>query len=815
MKNQKIILVFTLILGISLHGQDKEWFSSIPGDPTLKNSHLGNSISFQTQNYLCRQGNDSLSVLYFYNGIKWKRLKVDSLTSSLQSMDEQNDSIAFLAYTYSSVDKYVWFYDGNQWKKITKLKGANSSLLNGISSIKFYRNKLYAIFLNNHLNSSLMEYDFKTNTIKTVTTFQQIALNNVYSDYDKLAMNVSNGRLYISGAYDSANHKASQGYGYYDGTSFKSINIFPISPINYSLVKPLDNNIFVVQRFYTVTTNDISTNRMFLIRNDSIISDITSNLYKKYFSFTGLAYSNHSFFQVYMRNGDIHFFTQVTGEHYAFEPESRRWHNTDEFFWDGYSFYFKNNRYLFNSKATLPYTTPSLACFILKPKSYISGLAYADMDDNCTYTSSDQSIPYQWMKLEGKNNTTATLSNYFGNYEMPIEPDQYTFAPYESAYSNTICSTGTIKVDTAKVYKRDVSHTFIAPYKSTGDIKVSISSNALRRGFNHGVNITLENAGKPDLTVRPRLKFDQRIQFLSSNFSYSFADQHTIVFDPIKVNKFKPIQIDLIFFASQDSLSNSDKISFTASADSSNTEVRYDNNIARYTEMVRGPYDPNKISSNPEGLITNSPKTINYMVEFQNLGTDTAFNVSILDTIPSSLDIYSIKILSSSSKSISANIKGSVVSFKLNQIRLTTKLINEANSKGFISFSINLKDSIQLGQVIKNKVGIYFDYEAEVATNQSVVERLKNSLAIQPINYQNALPFTVYPNPSTHHISLRTNTAQAIESMQFYSSTGQALLAETTNNLDFDISQWPSGLFIMVVKMNGQVYTWMGSKVAH
>lgn len=815
MKSKILFFIVSIVSSFSLNAQDKEWFGSVPGDPSLNFTHRLNSSSYQTQNYLCWQSNNNINNLYLFNGNSWRTLKIDSLKYYLSSMDEQNDSVIILPYDYYSTVQYVWLHNGIQWEKISKLKFNKVNGYNCISSIKFYRNKIYAFLINNKFNTSLIEYDFKTNSIKTVTTFQQKALNEVSYDFDKMEMSVRNSRLYISGAYDSVNHQASQGYGYYDGSSFKSLNIFPTSPINYSLVKQLDKNLFVVERFYSVTTNYISSNRIFLMRNDSIISDITNDLHTRYFKQTGLAYSRHQYFQVYLQNGFIHVFTQVVGQHYVFDPESRRWHQEKDLFWDGFSFFFKNNRYVFNSSASLPYTTPSIACFILKPKPYVSGFAFADLDDNCSRNINDVLVPKQWIKVVGSNNTTATLSRNNGYYEFPLEPDTYTYSPYESAYSTSICSSGTLKVDSFTQYNRDVSHNFIAPYKNTGDIKVDMHGSVLRRGANYSLTITIDNLGKPDLTVTPRLNFDHRLQFVSTSMAYLFKDHHSIVFDNVKVNKFNPIKIDLMFYLPPDSLVTGNSIRFVASADSSNTEVSYANNIKIHKETVMGPYDPNHITANVEGIVKGSPKPINYTVEFQNLGTDTAFNVTIVDTIPSKFDVYSIKLLSASSNNISATIKGAVVSFKLNQVRLTPKTFDEAKSKGFISFSIELKDTLKIGEQVKNKAGIYFDYEDEVVTNQSNVERVKNSASVQSSELMNNIPFAAYPNPSTNHLSLQTYDGKNIESVKFFSMTGQELFAESSNGIDFDISSWPNGLFLVVVKIDGQTYTVMNSKLVH
>ena len=259
MKFKLLLLVFAFITGLTLNAQDKEWFGSLPGDPSGNASFYTNSNSHQTQNYLCWQRHTEYNTLHLFDGQQWSKLICDSIKGSIFSMDNQNDSFIVLSYNPFNNGVLTYFYAGSQWKRINKLTGFNYNAISGISDLKFFKNKIYGVNIISKGVSSLVEYDLKTNQLKTVVTFQQKPANDVYNNPDKLRLLVNKQRLYVSGAFDSVNHVAAQGYGYYDGTSFKALNIFPVGSINYTIVKPLDNNQVVAQRYFIVTGNDISS----------------------------------------------------------------------------------------------------------------------------------------------------------------------------------------------------------------------------------------------------------------------------------------------------------------------------------------------------------------------------------------------------------------------------------------------------------------------------------------------------------------------------------------------------------------------------
>jgi len=143
-----------------------------------------------------------------------------------------------------------------------------------------------------------------------------------------------------------------------------------------------------------------------------------------------------------------------------------------------------------------------------------------------------------------------------------------------------------------------------------------------------------------------------------------------------------------------------------------------------YCGFVTGSYDPNDKAGTPLGIGTGHwvyPNgKIDYLIRFQNTGTDTAFTVVIRDTLEMDLDIFSVK-SGSSSHNYTFKMHGPrVLEWTFNNILLPDSFINEPASNGFVSFTVNQNADLPDGTEITNTADIYFDFNAPVITNTSI-----------------------------------------------------------------------------------------------
>ncbi len=136
---------------------------------------------------------------------------------------------------------------------------------------------------------------------------------------------------------------------------------------------------------------------------------------------------------------------------------------------------------------------------------------------------------------------------------------------------------------------------------------------------------------------------------------------------------------------------------------------------------IRAAYDPNQKTAIPTGVgpehLMAANKPIQYTIDFQNTGTDTAFRVQLLDVLPPQLNINSFR-PGFSSHPYTWEIRGAdTLEVLFYPIMLPDSNVNEAASHGWFSFEMEQKPDLPDGTTIENTAAIIFDYNPPIITN--------------------------------------------------------------------------------------------------
>ncbi|MEZ4966855.1 MAG: hypothetical protein R2791_16545 [Saprospiraceae bacterium] len=166
-----------------------------------------------------------------------------------------------------------------------------------------------------------------------------------------------------------------------------------------------------------------------------------------------------------------------------------------------------------------------------------------------------------------------------------------------------------------------------------------------------------------------------------------------------------------------------------------------------------GSFDPNDKQGFPQGYsaehFIDPGQEIEYLIRFQNTGTDTAFTVVIIDTLSAWLDPASLR-PGASSHPYTWNLSGQgVIRFSFENILLPDSNVNEAASHGFVGFRIAQRSGVPIGAQIFNKADIYFDFNEPVVTNETWhTVGVKSSVGTHGPHEKGRQPLvTVAPNP--------------------------------------------------------------------
>ncbi|MBL7826782.1 MAG: T9SS type A sorting domain-containing protein [Saprospiraceae bacterium] len=137
--------------------------------------------------------------------------------------------------------------------------------------------------------------------------------------------------------------------------------------------------------------------------------------------------------------------------------------------------------------------------------------------------------------------------------------------------------------------------------------------------------------------------------------------------------------------------------------------------------VVTGSYDPNDKTALPTGLgadhIIRANDWIDYKIRFQNTGTDTAFNVVIVDTLPAQVNPFTLEAGASSHFYRLDILEGGILKFVFDRIMLPDSNHNEPESHGFVQFRVAQQPNLPNGTTIDNTAAIYFDFNDPIFTN--------------------------------------------------------------------------------------------------
>ncbi len=215
-----------------------------------------------------------------------------------------------------------------------------------------------------------------------------------------------------------------------------------------------------------------------------------------------------------------------------------------------------------------------------------------------------------------------------------------------------------------------------------------------------------------------------------------------------------------------------------------------------YTPEVICSYDPNDklvmpVDSTDFNIIQQEQK-LTYTIRFQNEGNAEAINIFIQDTLNANLDMSSFRVIDSSFP-VLTSIMQNAVRFDFENIWLPAASINEAESHGYITYSILPKPDLTPGSIIENEAFIYFDFNAPIQTNKTV-NMIFNPTSVHNISSVDQV--NIQPNPANNMILVKSKAD--IEKIELYSLSG--LMLYSGKNDSIDVGEFAPGLYAIRIK---------------
>lgn len=232
-----------------------------------------------------------------------------------------------------------------------------------------------------------------------------------------------------------------------------------------------------------------------------------------------------------------------------------------------------------------------------------------------------------------------------------------------------------------------------------------------------------------------------------------------------------------------------------------------------------GSFDPNDKTGAPQGVdnenIIAAGDAIEYLIRFQNTGTDTAFRVEIRDTLPGALDLSTLEWGAASHPCRSEVMGPGVLRFLFSPIALPDSAANAAASQGFVKYRIKTRTDLPDGTVVRNGAAIYFDFNAPVLTDKTMhtIGRPLDELPVvgagEILTKRQSSCITVNPNPFVENTVLTWPSAEngIRYRVEILHSDGQVSACFFTNENQFFLSEktLPAGFYTLrVIAENGK-----------
>jgi uncharacterized repeat protein (TIGR01451 family) len=363
---------------------------------------------------------------------------------------------------------------------------------------------------------------------------------------------------------------------------------------------------------------------------------------------------------------------------------------------------------------SFPFTIPDLGTNC----STVQGDVYVDLNANCIDDPGDVGVPNTL--IEFTPGPYYAYTDNAGHYSTNLNWGNYNIVQFPPVTVNQICPASPFPISLSFTNQNDTVN-FADTSNIPFDVAVHISHGTARPGFNFNYGVRVNNLSyTPSGTLTVTLDYDTLLSFVSANpvpFSVSAGQ---IVWQLSSISNFQSTAAAVTLLVPI-STPLGTPLTATVNMQATTAESNLANNTASTTHIVTGSFDPNMktAESPPASFIPATDGLFNYTIQFQNTGNDTAFNIEVIDTLDSDLDVITF-VPGASSHPYTLDITGQgVLHFHFNNILLPDSTTDEPRSHGFVSFQIRSRQNLAHGTAVNNTSNIIFDFNPPVNTNMT------------------------------------------------------------------------------------------------
>jgi uncharacterized repeat protein (TIGR01451 family) len=429
------------------------------------------------------------------------------------------------------------------------------------------------------------------------------------------------------------------------------------------------------------------------------------------------------------------------------------------------------NSYFYSS---LPICNPfnTSVCKIY-PK--IKGNVFFDMDGDTLKSSFEVGVKSRILDFNSVPYLSYFYTDSLGDYTAYVDTGTFIFTIRPTKYFKAVPSTKTVSVPSYNA--TDSLNDFaLQPQGLIQDLKANLvcTTPAIRPALACQFSLNYENIGTIVSGDSVVFVYDTNMTFASAVPPPSSHVGNRLKWSISPLNFFEQRQI-LASFVVDTFLPLQTVLNNTATIYPVATDTTPTDNLSQAQTLVVNSFDPNEKVVQPANLTpaqAAAREPLFYTIYFQNLGTADAIDITVKDTLSTTLDLSTFEMLASSHPNYTLAVVNRVAHWVFKNIHLPAASVNEPASHGWVKFKILPKAGLVLGDSIRNRAGIYFDYNKPIITNYAT-NRVQNPTAIEPTQ-QDRLALSVFPNPTTGSFTLSTSlNAKGPVSIELLNLTGQ------------------------------------------
>lgn len=385
----------------------------------------------------------------------------------------------------------------------------------------------------------------------------------------------------------------------------------------------------------------------------------------------------------------------------------------------------------------------------------INGNVFKDANANGVHDLNENGIAYEIVKSsEGMCAVTDSVGDYHLYFTDSSNTITINHNLIKYRYHSTVPTSYSVNPLTQSTIGKDFG---VAEVSNVKDVQLYSNLFPTRPGFKAYGHITYKNVGTTTLSDTITLQLDGRYNLLNAFPLPVLVNGNKLqwLYSNLAPMQYGGITLDLRVDSNAiigDTLFSMANINPIVGDSFPSDNVNY------IYKVVHGSYDPNEKEVEPKGTGPNgnipNGQTLNYTIHFQNTGTDTAFTITVKDTLSSNLDINTFQFTGSSHPCIYEINGTGNIKFTFYNILLTDTFTNELLSHGYVSYKIKVIDNLPLGTEIKNTAFIYFDFNPPIVTN-TTLNTIANTTGIPFI--KNDYSANVFPNPLQDVATLEIN----------------------------------------------------------